>query len=945
MTEPLHDRSDILFGRAQDISYLLSRAERTGLTVISGRARSGKSWTLLEVAHLLSASRLVGFARNYGQYPDLLLRAIDDLYQRWLSQASALQQACRLWDTEKGKLLPGLASSLAGIFAGAPGPQQPLATLIKDAIEGAVAASARFSTGAQLPRLDYDLARDFVSACAALGPKNDDGTPKPIALFLDQWDHSPDPAQEASLLLSFLSNAASWPPLHIFLSVRPENLEAAVALQPLLGKTYLPSTLLTLGNMALDQNEAARLLLYCQRTVPATKHLTQEALLDLVDGYPGVVEAWTSVHNSDINSIADLARVAADSHADRFPDIVARLKALDAAQRELITRIVLLPMAADPSLWPELRHLVLGTLPASQLDDLRNAGVLESVDPPSFGHPRRLERALELIITEWPSGTRDHAERFILALAEMVASGSRLHLMPLIALVELSGPAAALGLGPLHRSLCRSAASMLGLYSRADPIAPALSCPAAVAPLLAMGIVNHLPFASAPYGLQLIADLRTLASPRLDDPTLRGAFARGVVNAGRYDPRLGRQAITDTRALRARYPDDDVVAAAFATAVMNNISLLPGPERTGVLDDLRSLAQQRPSPVPILALPLTLVNLLGDADKADSQAHLDELRTFKAAHPDLRGARAALSMGLRNVGITIPPDDALTVAHEMQALRDAYSEAPELETHYLEVLAVAMNAPQESRRSNALSLLHATAAKTSSDVDRNRAVARAFRSAAATAQRGARHSILSDFGSFALRDPHESGVCEQLAMALYDATVQDSSVAPYAIGELARLAGLYPADAAIIEWYAKSFLNESFERSGLEAWGTGEAVLAHVRGLARLQPESSGAAFILAGCLFKMSDLAYDRRDLDKAGEFLDELRAVAVQHATDRSVAAFFGITLGKRIVVVRHTTGAPQAVPLEAELHAIVEAHPGVVPLVADQGVDGFLVSVAGA
>jgi hypothetical protein len=87
----LPDRRDRLFGREQDLARLIDRVRFKGLTAVVARPAMGKSWLLTELARRLAAEHeprhLVGFARSSGQTPDLLLRAVVDLYGRWLSDA------------------------------------------------------------------------------------------------------------------------------------------------------------------------------------------------------------------------------------------------------------------------------------------------------------------------------------------------------------------------------------------------------------------------------------------------------------------------------------------------------------------------------------------------------------------------------------------------------------------------------------------------------------------------------------------------------------------------------------------------------------------------------------------------------------------------------------------------------------------------------------------
>lgn len=120
MARALPDRRARLFGRERDLAALLARTRHKGVTAVAGRPQMGKSWLLAELARRLAGEQeppwLVGVAESSGQSPDLLLRAIADLYARWLADARALQQAKMAWKQQQPHVLPGVAKALAKVF-------------------------------------------------------------------------------------------------------------------------------------------------------------------------------------------------------------------------------------------------------------------------------------------------------------------------------------------------------------------------------------------------------------------------------------------------------------------------------------------------------------------------------------------------------------------------------------------------------------------------------------------------------------------------------------------------------------------------------------------------------------------------------------------------------------------------------------------------------------
>jgi hypothetical protein len=82
------------------------------------------------------------------------------------------------------------SEEVGGVLAGTAA--KPVAVVVEDAINGLVGADQTLKTGgAQLPALSYEQARDLVAAVAAISGR-------PIALFLDQWEKSPDVGREAN---------------------------------------------------------------------------------------------------------------------------------------------------------------------------------------------------------------------------------------------------------------------------------------------------------------------------------------------------------------------------------------------------------------------------------------------------------------------------------------------------------------------------------------------------------------------------------------------------------------------------------------------------------------------------------------------------------------------------------------------------------------------------
>ncbi len=361
--KPFPDNRDRLFGREPDLEALCTRVQIKGLTAVAARPQMGKSWLLIELARRLSQDHeprhLVGFAEAFGETPDLLLRTVIDLYQRWLAAASYRDQALKVWRDQKPNLLPGFASTLANSLT-----DLPFLDAIKDAIQGLIAAGQDLKTGGvQLPKLSYEQALDLVSAVAQISDR-------PIALFLDQWEKSPDAPRESKTLNAFIRHLDDWPQCHIFVALRP-NEPAYDAVQELEASRRGHVQIYLLEAMQLaDPAEQRRLLRYVKWQVNAAARADDETLLDLINGYPGVLSQWASdAHRTDMRTNADLEQVAADAHAYRFSEFKKILPPLAGDQRKLAIRLAFLPGGGGP-VWAAIKAEVLDGLDAGLIDDL-----------------------------------------------------------------------------------------------------------------------------------------------------------------------------------------------------------------------------------------------------------------------------------------------------------------------------------------------------------------------------------------------------------------------------------------------------------------------------------------------------------------------------------------------------------------------------------------------
>ena len=196
---------DAFFGRQPDVNYLLGRANAPGVTFVVARPKMGKTWLLLEVAQRLSEpgpdgngpAFLIGYHECKGGEA-LIQYTVQDLYTRWLGQASLREQALQVWGEQKEGLLSKAAGAVAAIFGGVGkltgAVPDAVGDLVKGTIDGLVSANNKLKSGdLDVPRLSYDNSRDLVSALAKISGRR-------IVMIFDAWEKAADGAGEQAFL-------------------------------------------------------------------------------------------------------------------------------------------------------------------------------------------------------------------------------------------------------------------------------------------------------------------------------------------------------------------------------------------------------------------------------------------------------------------------------------------------------------------------------------------------------------------------------------------------------------------------------------------------------------------------------------------------------------------------------------------------------------------------
>ena len=377
-------QKDLIYGRAPDLAHLRQRAENNGLTVVLGRPQQGKTWLLQELARTLddSGQVAVGFGRSYGESADLMLRAVQDLYARWLTRAGVWGRVKAAGDAPASWLAGPVKLVLDHLVKAVAGDNALTESMVRQALDALIMANKE-ATGAAgfLPTLKYDQARDLVAAVHRLSGHR-------VVLVMDQYQESPDPEGEAKTLRAFLADCDTWPPCHILLALREQE-AAADVMRVLVKERPGRGALHALGGMALDDDTETRrrMLAEIRDRLPALTEVDDAAILDWVEDYPGVLYRWRDMEADDAPAlIQDRAK---DAHAGRYPEIERVLETLEGDDLSLAIRLALYPNVENADHWEALRDALLDGLDPCGLDRLARARLIEGITPPTFGHARR----------------------------------------------------------------------------------------------------------------------------------------------------------------------------------------------------------------------------------------------------------------------------------------------------------------------------------------------------------------------------------------------------------------------------------------------------------------------------------------------------------------------------------------------------------------------------
>jgi len=350
------------------------------VTAITGPPLIGKTSLVEASLDQPEEPLLVGWASSSGERSDLLLRSLADLYTKWLASASLRDQALMLWRRRQGTTTEAVGRVVAALLKAAPGVGE-----VAQHLSSLADSNEVFRTGLVLPRLSIDIATELVLIVRELSGRS-------VVLVLDNFERSPNLVGEINLLVT-AARSTSFP-AHLVVICRDET-GLGHQLTNLARESALVERI-RLGRLRLDDQDQARLLEHLHQRLPASRTASEEALMELVNGFPGVIHWWLERPDRPVfETFADLASAASDAHQLLYRELGELLARLSTTEQRLAARIALLPEISDT----ETSLAFKARLPTCErdretLESLQAKGILDpTVSFPSFGHSSRYEAA------------------------------------------------------------------------------------------------------------------------------------------------------------------------------------------------------------------------------------------------------------------------------------------------------------------------------------------------------------------------------------------------------------------------------------------------------------------------------------------------------------------------------------------------------------------------
>ena len=528
-----------------------------------------------------------------------------------------------------------------------------------------------------------------------------------------------------------------------------------------------------------------------------------------------------------------LQKIAEGTNTDHLAEFNELMPKLSYTERRLGMRLALLPATQEPDTWHALRTIVLDDTQIRVLDSLKRKNVLEASSPPTYGHSKRSEAALQWFVDNSHEELRELCESLVLRLGESIRQGRPEEVPVVSSIVTLRPLVEKLQLSVVSHAVCDAALSLVS-YQNTDvkPLLDAVleisksETNASLATLFSFALYNAIKRKTAPErsddflnGLQKLS----LAFP--DDERVRVQFAKALFCALNHIKEPGAaskqrsELLTDFVKLVGSCPQDQNVREWFAKALYvtlrnhkkeQNLKL-----RDMFLEALRLLAQDYPEDSFVRnVLADSLLKTMSDAYEEASPdrrfALLREIRGLAHSYPDEDEIRGILATALLNESNYAKCEKAL---ESRDALLD-------------ELRQLAYKCQNEDVCESFATALHNVVA----DAKEEKTL-------------GRRDALLEELRELHHIHPGYSGVRKWLVRSLFDTTIDakeegDLLGRDALLDELRAFARTYPEDEHVSEWLARSLCNTLIDAKEEHTPQRRDELVSELRELAKAYPHN-----------------------------------------------------------------------------------------------------------
>jgi len=943
----LTDHQGEIFGRRQDVANLIERASEPGFTAIVARPQAGKTWTLESVGHHLAQNNhLVGYYEITAD-EEPITRVLVDLYTRWLSSASFVDQGLSLYERHKDSLITKTGQAIGRLVEKSTkllkdATQIPLDTagkIVRETFDGLAAADQDLKTaGIQMAPLTIEVVKELLAQLHKLSGQN-------AVLILDAWEKSRTIDNDRDTLTHWLKHFQEWPHLLVYAGVRrpdpddPDRGDEGVKAAETLKKASTRAQVYPLEPMDLeDAKEKSDLLAHVRARFPAAEGVTDEILLQMIGGekqeeheyFAGVIGRWREAPKDNITTADGLKEIALEAQDYRYGELEPLFDALEGDARKLAIRLALLPRM-NTDWWETIQEAVFSGCDADVLCDLEDSGLLLPINAqgfPTFGHDTRHTAAQRQVVSQLTVPAGRELDALVLAIAASVDDDQDRQYLCLLALVILSEQEAHLPRTVLTLEYLNAAGNLFKIPLPVDisllTSQPEIDHTAAFVSVVCFSLLYRAQRENdLIYRNELFEALRRLAGQRPDDTAVRAQWAKALFNMLCDESDEGgwnnRDALLETLCgLAEKYPDDSVVREAWASALANTQldAIISGDlKRSDVFfDELRRLAETYPDDAAVREQwARALFNTQNEGDSNRRDALFMALRRLAEHHPDDTAVRAKWAKALVNTQLDAIISGDLkrrdAFFETLRRLADTYPDHATVREQWARALfnmsVYAYDEGDWRRREEAFETLRFLAVAYPDDAAVRENWARALVNRLDDAKFAGylqhRDEVFKMLCGLAEAYPCDSAVRKLWARSLFNTLVDaheehDLKLRDAVFETLRRLADVYPDDFAVREKWARALLNMLTVATDMNGRNCRNALLETLRRLTEKYPDDAVVREEWAKGLFNTLNAAKDEGDLKRRDEVFEVLRGLTEAHPDDAAVRKVWGRALWTR-------------------------------------------------